>query len=208
MMKAKIYYVMDTMCGWCYGFSDVITKIEEKYKGVYDFSILPGGMWTGDDVKVMNDRLGAYIKGHNEKIEEVTGKNFGKEFNENILGNNDIVLDSLPGAKAIVLMQGLKKEVAFPFLKKIQEAFFVEGKNVNQLETYLPIVEQFGVSKEIFAKEFLSETLTKETIRAFEMVAAMGATSFPTVIVSAGDKGRIISQGHSTFAQLDKILSA
>ena len=50
-MKTKIYYVMDTMCGWCYGFSDVITKIQEKYKEVYDFSILPGGMWVGDKVK-------------------------------------------------------------------------------------------------------------------------------------------------------------
>lgn len=35
-MKTKIYYVMDTMCGWCYGFSDVITEIQEKYKSVYD----------------------------------------------------------------------------------------------------------------------------------------------------------------------------
>ena len=31
-MKNKIYYVFDTMCGWSYGNSDVITKIQEKYK--------------------------------------------------------------------------------------------------------------------------------------------------------------------------------
>ncbi|MBZ9686939.1 hypothetical protein G9F72_011440 [Clostridium estertheticum] len=47
-MKNKIYYVMDTMCGWCYGFSDVITKIHEKHKDKYDFEIIPGGMWMGD----------------------------------------------------------------------------------------------------------------------------------------------------------------
>lgn len=206
-MKKKIYYVMDTMCGWCYGFSDVITAIQEKYKDVYDFIILPGGMWTGDNVKTMNDSLGTYIKGHNIKIEEITGKKFGEGFNKNIVENGDMVLDSLPGAKAVILMQRLKKDAVFSFLKKMQEAFFIEGKDTNKLETYLEIAEKFQISKEEFAKEFLAESLTKEAFKAFSMVASMGAMSFPTVIVVEGDKGRIISQGHSTFEELDQILA-
>jgi putative protein-disulfide isomerase len=207
-MKAKIYYVMDTMCGWCYGFSDVITKIQEKYKDIYDFSILPGGMWVDENVKIINDSLGDYIKGHNIRIEELTGKKFGEGFNKNILGNNNIVLDSLPGAKAVVLIQRLKKDTTFTFLKKIQEAFFIEGKDPNNLETYTEIAESFGISKEVFKKEFSSEALTKETAEYFNMVALMGALSFPTVILVEGDKGRVISQGYSNFEELDQILSS
>lgn len=207
-MKTKIYYVMDTMCGWCYGFSDVITKIQEKYKEVYDFSVLPGGMWIDENVKVINDSLGTYIKGHNAKIEELTGKKFGEGYNKNVLENSDIVLDSFPGAKAIVLIQRLKKDATFSFLKKIQEAFFIEGKDTNNLETYIEIAESFGISKEEFEKEFVSEALEDETLKYFNMVAAMGALSFPTVIMVEGDKGRIISQGYNKFEELDKILSS
>ncbi|SHJ94125.1 putative protein-disulfide isomerase [Clostridium cavendishii DSM 21758] len=207
-MKTKIYYVMDTMCGWCYGFSDVITKIEEKYKEDYDFEILPGGMWTYDNVKTMNKSLGEYIKGHNSRIEELTGKKFGQNFNENILGNSDIFLDSLPGAKALVLIQKLNKDITFKFLKKIQEAFFVHGKNVNQIETYTEIAESFGMSKEIFEKEYLSKELEQDTIKYFSMVNSIGALSFPTVIAVNGDKAKIIAQGYSTFNELDRAISS
>ena len=205
-MKTKIYYVMDTMCGWCYGFSDVITKIQEKYKEDYDFSILPGGMWVGENSKVINDSLGDYIKGHNTKIEELTGKRFGDGFNKNILKNTDMVLDSFPGAKAIVLIQRLKKDATFSFLKKVQEAFFVQGKNTNNLETYIKIAESFGISREEFEKEFLSEALEKETFKYFNIVASMGIGSYPTIIALEGDNKRIISQGYNKFEVVDKIL--
>ncbi|MBU3109032.1 DsbA family protein [Clostridium gasigenes] len=207
-MKTKIYYVMDTMCGWCYGFSDVITKVEEKYKDLYDFSILPGGMWVGDNSKTIDVSLGDYIKSHNMKIEQLTGKKFGDGYNKNILANTSIVLDSFPGAKALVLIQRLKKDVSFRFLKKLQEAFFIEGKDTNNLETYIEIAKSFDISKEEFEKEFLSEELTQETLKYFDMVVDLGALSFPTVILVNGDKKQIISQGYSKFEDIDKILAS
>ncbi|MBB6622456.1 DsbA family protein [Clostridium gasigenes] len=207
-MKTKIYYVMDTMCGWCYGFSDVITKVEEKYKDLYDFSILPGGMWVGENSKTIDVNLGDYIKNHNMKIEQLTGKKFGDGYNKNILANTSIVLDSFPGAKALVLIQRLKKDVSFRFLKKLQEAFFIEGKDTNNLETYIEIAKSFDISKEEFEKEFLSEELTQETLKYFDMVVDLGALSFPTVILVNGDKKQIISQGYSKFEDIDKILAS
>lgn len=206
-MKKKIYYIMDTMCGWCYGFSNVITKIQEKYNDKYDFIILPGGMWVDENVKEINEDLGNYIKNHNTNIERLTGRKFGEGFNKNILGNKNMVLDSLPGAKAIVLTQKLKKDTSFKFLKRIQESFFIEGKDPNKLEIYTTIAEEFGIDKDEFQKKFLSEELTNETYSVFNMVASMGAMSFPTVIMVEGNKGKIIAQGYSSFEELDKILS-
>jgi putative protein-disulfide isomerase len=206
-MKTKIYYVMDTMCGWCYGFSDVITKIHEKYKDVYDFTVLPGGMLVGDNVKIIDDSFANFIKSSNIKVEKLTGKRFGEEYYKNIIENTDVVLDSLPGAKAIVLIQRLKKDETFNFLKKVQESFFIEGKDANKLETYLEIAESFGISKEEFKKEFLSEDLAQETFEYFDRADSMGVESFPTVIIAEGDKVKIIAQGYSTFEELDKILS-
>lgn len=207
-MKTKIYYVMDVMCGWCYGFSDVISKIQEKYKDDYDFNIVPGGMWVGDNVKTMDISLGSYIKGHNSKIETMTGKRFGEGFNKNVLEGSNRVLDSLPGSKALVLIQKLKKEVAFSYLKKVQEALFIEGRDTNDINLYTELAESFGISKDLFEKEMLSKELEKETYNTFNSVFSLGVNSFPTVVAVVGNKSQIISQGYSSFEELDSILSS
>ena len=207
-MKTKIYYVMDTMCGWCYGSCDVITMIQEKYKDDYDFILLPGGMWTGDNVKKMSIGLRDYIKVHNLEVEKLTGKLFGEGFNKNVLEeDNSIVLDSFPGAKAVVTIQKLKKEVAFSYLKRIQEAFFGFGKDMNSIEIYSKIAESFSISKEEFEKEFNSEDIRKETFKCFDMANTMGADAFPTIIAVEGEKVTIKAQGYNSYDDLDRIFS-
>ena len=205
-MKNKIYYVMDTMCGWCYGFSDVITKIHEKHKDKYDFEIIPGGMWIGDEVKKMDTHLGEYIKTNNARIESLTNMHFGEAFNKNVLESSRRVLDSFPGAKAVVLFQKSNRDMSFNFLKKIQEAFFVNGEDMNDLAVYTKIAESFGISKEDFEKRFLSQELQEETFEYFNKGQELGARSFPTIILENENKRTIIAQGYSNFEELDKIL--
>lgn len=206
-MKTKIYYVMDIMCGWCYGFSDVISRIEEKYRDDYEFNIVPGGMWVGESVQTMNSSLGSYIKDHNTRIEKLTGKKFGSGFNKNVLQSNR-VLDSLPGAKALVLIQKQNKDVSFAFLKKVQEAFFIDGKDINDVKTFSEIAENLGISKELFEEQFNSKELEKETFNQFRMVQSLGVSSFPTVLAVQGTQKEIIAQGYNSFEALDEILSS
>jgi len=207
-MKTKIYYVMDTMCGWSYGASDVITKIQEKYKDVYDFNLLPGGMLTGDNVKETSINMRDFMKGHNVEIEKLTGKTFGDGYNKNVLEGDSIVLDSLPGAKAVVVITKLRKEVVFSYLKKIQDAFFVDGKDMNSLEVYSEIAESFNISREEFEKEFQSDEIRQETFKCFDMGNTMGVEVFPTIIAVDGDKVSIKAQGYNSFEELDRIFSS
>ena len=169
-MKNKIYYVMDTMCGWCYGFSDVITKIHEKHKDKYDFEIIPGGMWIGDEVKKMDTRLSEHIKTNNVRVEALTNVYFGEAFNKNVLESSRIVLDSLPGAKALVLFQKSNKDMSFNFLKKIQEAFFVNGKDMNDISVYTKIAESFGISKKTLKKDFFHRNCRKKLLNTLKKV--------------------------------------
>jgi putative protein-disulfide isomerase len=207
-MKTKIYYVMDTMCGWSYGASDVITKIQEKYKDSYDFNLLPGGMWTGDNVKKTSTGLRDYMENHNVEIEKLTGTKFGEGYKKNVLEGTAMVLDSFPGAKAVVMMNRINKEVAFNFLKKIQDAFFVDGKDMNSVEVYIEIAESFNISREKFEKQFNSEEIRKETFKCFDLANIMGTKVFPTIIAVDGDKACIKAQGYNSFEELDKMFSS
>lgn len=207
-MKTKVYYVMDTMCGWCYGLSDVITKIQEKYKDVYDFILLPGGMLIGEDVIKVDTSFTDFIKDSNKKVEKLTGKKFGEAYNENVIEKKSIILDSLPGAKAVVTIQKLKKEVAFSFLKKIQDAFFVDGKDMNNIEVYTEIARSFNISSEEFEKEFNSEEIRQETFKGFDRANSMGVEVFPTIATVELGKVTIKSKGYVNFEDLDRIFSS
>ena len=43
-MRHLLIYCYDAYCGWCYGFSPVIQKLEVQYRNVIDFEVLSGGM--------------------------------------------------------------------------------------------------------------------------------------------------------------------
>jgi putative protein-disulfide isomerase len=112
----------------------------------------------------------------------------------------------LPGAKAVVLFQKLNRDMCFDFVKRIQEAFFVNGEDMNDISVYSKITESFGISKEDFEKKILSQELREETFESFSKVAKLGVQSFPTIILEKDNKRTIIAQGYSNFKALDKIL--
>ena len=205
-MKTKIYYVMDTMCGWCYGFSEVINQAHETYKDDLDFSILPAGMWTGENVKKMNSSLGQFMSAHNVTITKLTGKKFGTEFEKNILQNKEAVLDSWPGAKAVIIMQTIKKESTFAYLKEVQKAFYVHGKDTNDWQLYADIAERFGVSQEIFKKEYFSEEASTKVQECFALAEQLGVATYPNVVAVKDGKAKLISQGHMKFSELTVLL--
>ena len=206
-MKTKIYYVMDTMCGWCYGFSDVINQVHEKYQRDFDFTILPAGMWIGENVKIMNDSLSHFIRTHNTTLTKVTGKNFGDEFQKNILLNNGTILDSLPGAKAIVIMQTLNNEKTFEYVKEIQNAFYVHGKDTNNWQLYADLADKFGISKEIFKQEYFSDQHLTRVKECFVLAEQLGVSSYPSVVVVIEGKANLISQGYMQLSELEVILN-
>ncbi len=61
MKKGKLIYVYDALCGWCYGFSPVISKIHKEYKDSLEFEVISGGMILGDRIGPIGE-VASYIK--------------------------------------------------------------------------------------------------------------------------------------------------
>src|SRR5687767_3018628 len=74
-----IYYCYDAYCGWCYGFSKVITQIAEEYKDQFFFEVLSGGMIMPEQPTHFAS-LAKYIQGAYTQVEELTGVKFGEDF--------------------------------------------------------------------------------------------------------------------------------
>lgn len=202
----KIYYIMDPLCGWCYGFSDVIQTLYKKYEKNFEFEIIPAGMWINDSVQKMNNSLGNYIKTHNEKIEKITGKKFGAKFNELILNSNKIVLDSFVPSKAMVVFEKLDFSNRMLAMKKIQESFFINGQDLNNIDTYEKIARELKISKEKFNELFFSTDIKNETFKKFEKAKKLKIEVFPSVVLENDTHKKLISQGFLDFNSLEKKL--
>jgi len=200
-MKPKIYYIMDIMCGWCYSFSDVITKIHEEYKGKVDFTVVPAGMWINEDVKKMTREFNDYINKNNVKITELSGKEFGEAYYL-MLKNTNTVLNSLPGSKAINVVNTLKNQASFEYLKALQKQFFINGKNMNDIEVYSKTAEDFGINSETFKKQFSSKELTDETFKQFKFASKIKVSSYPSLILSYNGKLSFVSSGYLPYEEV------
>ena len=71
MVKPTLIYCYDAYCGWCYGFSSVIKKIEDQYKNKLDFEVLSGGMIPSENAKHISITAD-YIKNAYSVVEEHT----------------------------------------------------------------------------------------------------------------------------------------
>ncbi|HEY1023939.1 MAG TPA: hypothetical protein VGE26_02140 [Sphingobacteriaceae bacterium] len=47
MFKPKLIYVYDAWCGWCYGFTPVISAITKEFSGRLNHEVLSGRYDTG-----------------------------------------------------------------------------------------------------------------------------------------------------------------
>ena len=71
-MKPTLIYCYDAYCGWCYGFSEVMKKINSTYKNKLEIEVLSGGMVL-PETPVHISATAGYIKGAYKNVEELTG---------------------------------------------------------------------------------------------------------------------------------------
>lgn len=203
-MNKTIIYIMDPLCGWCYGFSDVIRQFRQANRQQFSLQILPGGMWIDDEVRYSTPELASYIAGHNRQIEQVSGKRFGANFEQRLLQTPPLRLDSFPASKALVIAQQLQPESALDYLRLIQQAFFVEGRDPNDGAMYVEAAKQVGIATADFSKSWVDPQSTAATRAAFAKAASFGALSFPTIAAEINGQNVVLAQGFQPLAKLQQ----
>lgn len=199
---AKLIYVMDPLCGWCYGNSTNTQKLYDKYKDTLDFEILPAGMWVGENARKQSKPMAQFIKKHDPQVQQTTGTEFGKDYFD-FIENENIVLDSEVPSRAIVTVKKIATSQAIPFAIEVQKARYWYGKDLNKDETYISICEKLALDTDKFLKTFRSEEMKKATEETFEL-AQKYASSYPTLLAEKNGKVSILEQGYASFETIEK----
>jgi putative protein-disulfide isomerase len=204
-MKPRLLYIFDPLCGWCYGISGELSKIETHYKDQMEFDAFTGGM-------VLSDRTGPiaemqhYILPGIKRIEEMSDMQFGQKYKE-LVQEGSYFCDSEPACVAFQVIKTLKPEHTLNAAHDILNAHFKDGKNLNKAETYLELLDNYQISEDEFLTKFSDRELIKQTYQEFNFVHQLGISGFPSlVLVFKGTDGHLLAQGYQSFEKLQPVI--
>ncbi|MDZ7758125.1 DsbA family protein [Rhodohalobacter sp.] len=202
--KITLVYVYDPLCGWCYGFHPVIDKIAKRFKDQLNIRVIPGGLAIDENAQPISEGYD-YIRDSLKIVEDKTDVKFGKPFVQ-LAEDGTYIYDSLPGCKAQNAVNRLAPVQALQFAGAMQSAIFSNGKDLNKLDTYLSILEDFSIDPAEFEAVFTSDEIEKITRDQFDWVHQNNASAFPTLLLEIGNDTGLMSKGYRPYDTVESHL--
>jgi len=212
-MTPTIYYCYDAYCGWCYGFSPVITRIFNEYRSAIAFEVLSGGMILPAEPQPIGVMAG-YIRKAYLTVEERTGIRFGEDWRWHIFHpeESDWYPSSEKPAIAMCVFREYHPDLCVPFSAELQYALHYEGRDLTDDEAYRHLLEKYGIPEADFYQKLRDPAYKAKAYEEFALVQQLRVTGFPTVFLQVSDrKFYLLSQGYTDYPtlknNLDNLLS-
>jgi putative protein-disulfide isomerase len=199
-----VYYCYDAYCGWCYGFSKVMTRIAEEYAGQLDFEVLSGGMILPEQPRHFGP-MAKYIQTAYKRAEELTGVKFGEDFLWHVFhpDETDWYPDSTLPAIALCIFKEYYPDKAVFIASDLQYALNYEGRDLTDKEAYRRLVHQYHIPEEEFYAKLQSEEYKEKAFYEFTLVKQLRVTGFPTVLLQVSEsRFYLLAQGYTDYDTL------
>ena len=205
MDKQEIMYCFDPLCGWCYGFSPVIRKLEEQFEDKISFNAYAGGMVTGERVAPIGDTF-TYIKDALQTVEQRTGVKFGEGFKA-LLKEGSYRYNSEPPSQALVVFKSVTQASSIELAHLLQKAIFYEGISLNEPKNLADIVAEAGLDAEAFEQLYQQPKYRDKTYEEFAFVQKLGVSGFPTLLYRKDRQLYALSRGYQAYEILEETIS-
>ena len=205
-MQPILIYCYDAYCGWCYGFSPVLKKIEEKFKGQFDIEVLSGGMMIEENIAPI-EKIAPFIQTAYTRVEELTGIKFGEDFlwHINHPDQSDWVMNSEKPAIALCIFKEYYPEQQLAFASDMQHALNYEGRDLDDDEAYKHLLEKYGINEEAFYSKLHSEEYKEQAYYEFALCKQLNVTAFPAVLMQLSEtKFHLVARGFTPYEAMEE----
>lgn len=201
-MSARLVYVMDPMCSWCWGFAPVAEALvrQAQHSGVA-LHLVMGGLRSNDAPLESSTRR--YILDHWQSVAQATGQPFAFE---GALPDG-FVYDTTPACRAVVTARQLDPLAAWQLVGLIQSAFYAQGRDVTQPAVLVELAEQAGLSRQAFAEAFDKVASLTATQADFAWVQGLGIAGFPTLLAERNGQLALLTNGYQPLEALAPLLA-
>ncbi|OWA34143.1 DsbA family protein [Saccharibacillus sp. O16] len=200
----ELIYIWDAYCGWCYGFSSTLKKLQDQHPEL-PLSVWSGGLFTGDNIQPIN--AFPHIAAANARISELTGASFGAAYEE-LLAEGSAVLNSEAAAIGFAALRTQAPERSGELAAAMQRAFYQAGTSLNESDTYREIARQFGLDPELTVRQMADPELAESVRSEFVRVARLGVNGFPALLLRKGDSLYQLGSGSTSLDVLEQRLAS
>lgn len=200
-MTARLLYVMDPMCSWCWGFAPVAAAlIEQARQAGVETRVVAGGLRTGSSALDASTRR--YILEHWQAVNEATGQPFQIEG----AMPDGFVYDTEPACRALVTARSLDPALVWPLLGLIQQGFYQRGEDVTLAPNLVALAEQAGYDRAQFSAALTSPEQRSATAADFTWVQDLGIAGFPTLLAERNGQLALLTNGYQPLESLEPLL--
>lgn len=201
-MNARLLYVMDPMCSWCWGFAPVLEALAgQAAEAGVPLHLVVGGL---RHERLALDPAGRVrILSHWQAVNATTGQLFDFEAGM----PEGFVYDTEPACRALVAVRALDPAKVWPLAVALQTAFYREGRDPSQVRVLLDLAEAVGVPRMTFAKAFDSTAIHEATQADFAWTQGLGIAGFPTLLAERDGQLALLTNGYRPLEELVPLLA-
>ncbi|MET1078268.1 MAG: DsbA family protein [Pseudomonas sp.] len=201
-MPARLLYVMDPMCSWCWGFGPVIEALAAQAEACdVPLHLIVGGLRR--ERAALEPAARVRILGYWQAVNASTGQLFNFEAGL----PEGLVYDTEPACRALVTARQLDPQSVWPLARRIQEAFYTEGQDVTQAPVLVRLAEQAGIPRIEFAEAFDSAAAQAATAKDFAWVQDLGIAGYPTLLAERNGQLALLTNGYRSLDELAPLLA-
>ena len=174
----KVLYFWDAYCGWCYGFNKLFTEFYKNHTDV-EIEIVSGGLFISQNSKKISE-----YTFNNKEIVDMYKVEFGEAYNK-VVEEGELVLNSVQPAIALNTVKELiPNSKLLDFSYDMQKKFFIEGKSLSEVGTYLELCEKYDLDySELALKLTIAFKDTNPIQQDFLKTLNLGIESYPTAVI-------------------------
>lgn len=205
-MTPTLIYCYDAYCGWCYGFSPVMKKIETRYRDQIRFEVLSGGMILSENPKPIGV-MAPFIQQAYQTVEAHTGIRFGKDFLWHIFNpdQSDWFPDSEKAAIALCIAKEYQPGLQISFAADLQYALNYEGRDLCDDEAYRHLLAAYDIPAEAFYQKLHDAAYRDLALHEFSLCKQLRVTGFPAVFIqTAALKFYQVASGYTDYPTLSQ----
>ncbi|MCH2087797.1 MAG: DsbA family protein [Pseudoalteromonas sp.] len=173
---AKLIYVYDPMCSWCWGYRETWIKLKAALgdKLVIEYKV--GGLAPDSD-EPMPKEMQQFLQQTWQRIEQQLGTPFNHEFWHTAQPRRS----TYPACRAVLVARQQNKE--HEMLYAIQKAYYLDAQNPSDISTLASLAEQIGLDKNAFIHEIESEKINSLLMDEINQARSLPIQGFPSLVL-------------------------
>jgi putative protein-disulfide isomerase len=178
-MAARLYYVHDPMCSWCWAFTPMLRILEQKLPAGMGMTRLLGGLAPDTDEPMPVD-MRRYVQSAWREVEKrVPGTRFNFRFWEVCSPRRA----TWPACRAVIAARLQGEAFDRRMTRAIQEAYYLRALNPSEDETLIGLAAGLGLDAAAFTQDLNSPAVRRQLEDEIARSRAIGVDSFPGLVL-------------------------